>query len=242
MTMGELHLLLKIQQLELKLDKLQKTLKELPVFAEFKVLQVQAADAKEALGWAEGKLQEHQKRTRRLESRLHMTEEEHKELRSRLYSATGQSARELEQLERKEQTLRAERNKQEEDLLLAMQGTEDLEAALARASAENSELQKQLREKQKAGNEEINRLKEEIRACREERDQLLSKIAVSLVEEYREIRKRFAGRPIAVLEGEICGGCRVSVSSRIRAKLHDPAAKIYCENCGRILVLPGQRE
>lgn len=237
--MGELQQLLSLQQIELKLEKLQKQLKELPVFAEYKHLQAQAADAKEALGWADDKLQEHKKRARRLEGQLQAAEEESKAVQERLYSASGQSAKELEQLERKAAALIAERQKQEEQMLLAMQGTEDLEAALEKAREDNLVIQKQLRQKQKSGNEEINILKEEIRQLREEREQILQQVSKPLADEYRSMRKQYSGRPLARLENDICSGCRVSVSSKICSQLNNPNSKINCDNCGRLLV-PGE--
>jgi predicted nucleic acid-binding Zn-ribbon protein len=234
--LGEYHKLLELQQIELKLERLQKELKELPVFAEFKKLQVQSADAKEALGWADGKLQEHKKRTRRLERQLQAAEEEHKVNQAQLYSTSGQTAKELEQLERKAESLLSEWQSQEEAMLLAMQGTEDLEAALAKAKDEGKILQKKLKAKQKTGNEEIEQMKKEILAYREQRDQILQKLAKPLADEYKELRKRFHGRPVAMLEGDICGGCRVSVSSNTRAQLNNPNCKASCDNCGRILI------
>lgn len=234
--MGEITMLLELQQIESALEKLQKELKELPVFEEFKNLQAQSADAKETLGWSEGKLKEHQKRMRRLESQLRLTEDECKELQSRLYGNAAQSAKELEQLERKAEALNRDRLAQEEAILLAMENTEALEKAYSDAKAERHTLQSHVREKQKTGNEEINRLKEEILELRRRRDLITQQVTPALLDEYRELRKRFHGRPVALVENDICRGCRVSVSSVVKAKLYDSACKTYCDNCGRLLV------
>ncbi|MDW7650636.1 MAG: hypothetical protein SCK29_12595 [Bacillota bacterium] len=234
--MSDLQLLLTLQQTDLELDKLQKTLKGLPVFAEFKTLQSQAADAKEALGWAEGKLAEHGKRIRRMEMELRKVEQEHSEVNNTLYSSSEQSAKELELLERKKESLQREKDKQEEDMLEAMQGTEDLQNALNRANTEYVTVSKELRSLQKTGNEQINSLKDEIRRLRDKRDLLLQQIDRELLSEYKEKRKQYYGRPLALLEGDICSGCRVSVSSNTRSLLCRPNIKVLCENCGRILI------
>ena len=234
--MGEIHILMELQHVELKLEKVQKTLKELPVFEEFKKLQSENADAKEALGWAEDKLKEYLKRIRRLEGQLQSAEQEYKENQERLYSDAVQNAKELEQLERKVEALHREQQNQEEIMLTAMEGTEELEKALTSAKDNYVMINKKLRLKQKTGNEEISRLKEEIRFLREQRELLLQQVSKPLLDEYREMRTKYNGRPLATVENDICCGCRVGVSSSIKAMLLRPDSKAICENCGRILV------
>ena len=233
--MSEMKLLFELQQIEEKLDKLQKTLKQLPVFAEFKKIQVQAADAKESCGWAESKLSEHRKRVKRLDNELQKAEQEHKEIQDTMY-AGEQNAKELEQLERKSAVLQREKGKHEETVITAMEGTEELEKAYMKAKEEHAAISKDLRALQKTGNEQINELKQEILAYREKRDLLVAKISGPLLAEYREKGKQFNGRPLALVNGEICGGCRVSISSNVKARLSIPDCKIICENCDRILI------
>ena len=234
--MENLQLLLRLQEGDLKLEQLQKKLKGLPVFAEFKALQSEAADVKEAMGWAETKLTEHKKRVKRLEMELHQAEVEHKEVSDSLYGSSVQSAKELEQLGKKEVELLREKQRQEENLLLAMQVTEDLQNALEKSKGEYASISKDVRSLQKTGNDEINVIKEEIRFFREERELLLQQIDPALLAEYQEKRKEFIGRPLAKLEGDICSGCRVSVSSNTKSILFRPNAKVCCENCGRMLI------
>jgi predicted nucleic acid-binding Zn-ribbon protein len=234
--MEDLHLLLRLQETELKLEQLQKKIKGMPVFAEFKSLQSEAADAKEAVGWAENKLREHKKRVKRLEMELHQAEQEHKEVNDSLYGSSVQSAKELEQLGKKEVELLREKQRQEENLLLAMQLAEDLQNALDKSKGEYTSISKDVRALQKTGNDEINIIKEEIRFFREERELLLQQIDPALLAEYRVKRKEFLGRPLAKLEGDICSGCRVSVSSNTKSILFRPNVKVCCENCDRILI------
>ena len=234
--MGELHLLLKLQQVDLKLEKLQETLKKLPVFEEFKRLKLQTATVKEVLAQVEVKLQAKLKGIRSLEGQLQLVEDEHKEVLARLYGDSGQSAKELEKLAERAATLKSERQKQEEQLLSLMEGAEELAKAVVIAKSEFNSAHQKLREKQKSGNEEINRLKEESLYYREQRHLLSQQVAKPLLEEYNAMRREFQGRPLAQVEKDICQGCRVSVSSMVKAKLYNPDCKINCENCGRILV------
>ncbi|MBT9141251.1 MAG: hypothetical protein DDT30_01840 [Dehalococcoidia bacterium] len=234
--MGELHILLELQQVDLKLEKLQETLNKLPVFEEFKKLKEQAGTAKEALARAEVKLQTKLKGIRSLEGQLQLAEDEHKEVLSRLYGDSEQSAKELEKLEVRAATLKSQQQKQEEQLLMTMEGAEELTKAVAIVKSEFNSAHQTLLEKQKSGNEEINRLKEEILYYREQRQLLSRQVAKPLLEEYNAQRQNFQGRPLAQVEKDICLGCRVSVSSMVKVKLNHPDCKINCENCGRILV------
>ncbi len=234
--MGELHVLLELQQIDLKLERLQETLKKLPVFEEFKRLKEQAAAAKEALACVEVSLQAKLKGIRSLEGQLQLAEDEHQEVLARLYGDSEQSAKELEKLERHAAALKSQQQKQEEQLLLSMEAAEELKKAVEVAKSGFSNVQQKLLEKQKSGNEEINRLKAESLLYREQRDLLSKQLTEQLLKEYQTLRQKFQGRPLAKVEKDICLGCRVSVSSMVKAKLYHPDCKINCENCGRILV------
>ncbi|MBS4030235.1 MAG: hypothetical protein KGZ63_02275 [Clostridiales bacterium] len=234
--MGELSVLYELQQAELKLDLLWKNLKELPVFEEFKRLQAETADSKEAVGWAESKLAEQRKRAKRLEMDMQEAETQSKVIETKLYDGSVNNAKELSQLEEKGKELRREREKHEEFVLLSMEAVEELEASLATAKANHKDKMLKIRELQKSGNEEIERLKDEIKFHQEQRDILLQQVSKELIEGYREKRKRYNGRPLALVTGDTCSGCRVSISSRTKNFLCNPNAVVVCDNCGRILV------
>lgn len=235
--MGQLQLLYELQQVELLLEKLQTKLKQLPVFAEFKQLKSVTAEAKESAGWAEIKLQEHKNRVQRLEADLQHTEDEYQAVQTLLYSDTGQGAKELEQLEKKAASLLQERTAQEEALLLAMEGTDDMENAWQAAKEKLRSKTQKLKQLQTTGNEEIEQLKQEILHYREKKELLLSRISAAFLTEYQQNRARYHGRPLALADGGICGGCRVSLPTQLQSLLHKPDVKIQCENCGRILVV-----
>ena len=137
--MGELSVLYELQQADLKLDLLRKNLKELPVFEEFKKLQAETADAKEAIGWAENKLVEQRKRARRLEMDMEEAETQSKAIEEKLYDGSVNNAKELSQLEEKGKELQRERKKHEETVLLSMEAVEELEASLATAKAKHKD-------------------------------------------------------------------------------------------------------
>lgn len=240
--MDDLQALYQLQQLELELDKLQKTLKELPVFAAFKQLQVEKSDAKEASGWAETKLKEQRKRVRRLEVDLKQTEEEQKNVAAMLYDGSIDNVKELEQLDKKAGTLAHERGEKEETLLLAMESRENLDQTFTQAEEKFADFLSQLQEMQTTGNLEIGEIKEKIAVLQAQKTRLIEQISKPLLDEFNDRRKKYNGRPLARVEKDICGGCRVSVPSIFKTELRKPNSRIYCDYCGRLLVLVNEEQ
>jgi predicted nucleic acid-binding Zn-ribbon protein len=237
--LGEVSDLYRLQQLELDIDKTRKELKGLPVYAQFKKLQSEVADNREFLSWTESKLAEQRKRTRRLEMEVEKLLQESKDIQARLYSGTIKSAKELEQMENKNKALLRDKNKTEEDLFLALETLEELEAKLLAGRETLDDNSQRLRDMQREGNKEIKSYKDQITALETERDDLRSRISPSLLDNYDTMRVRYHGRPLAHLERDTCSGCRMSVSSNLQNRLCNPAAIINCENCGRLLVPQG---
>ncbi len=153
-----------------------------------------------------------------------------------MYGDRGQSVKELEQLERRVELLHKEQVEKEEMLILAMEGNEELDKALHKAQARYQELRAQLLALQKEGNAEINSLKEEIKNLQQQWQKLRAQIDNNLFHEYQQLRKRFHGRPLARVENDICTGCRVQVYTFLKQKLKEANARVYCENCGRLLI------
>ena len=233
--MGELDILYELQQVDLKLDQLRKTLKELPIYEQFKQLQNEVADAKEAVGWADNKLEEQSKRVRRLELDVEKAEEESKDIQTKLYSGAVKNSKELGQLESKGKVLLREQDKAEENVLLAMETKEKLQAALLNAKQNYKDLSEKLRNLQQQGNKEINVLKDKIKNSQEMREELVKKVNPRLLISYKEMRQSYHGRPLACIERDICGGCRVTISSNLINRVCNPTDLVFCENCGRIL-------
>ncbi len=228
--------LYELQQIELDIDMLRKRLKEHSVFDEFKKLQNEAADSKKAVELAEGKLNEQRIISKRLEMDMQKVEAQNKAVQASLYDGSVNNAKELSQLEEKGKELSRERDKQEEAVLLSMEVVEELELSFETAKKKYKNKVLKLKELQNYGNKEIQHLKDEIMSHQEKRDTLSQKISKELLEDYKSKRRMFSGRPLALLIGDICGVCRVSISSRTKNLLCNPEAVVVCDNCGRILI------
>ena len=59
-------------------------------------------------------------------------------------------------------------------------------------------------------------------------------VDAALLERYTSIKKR-ASPPMALLSGDLCGGCNMSLPQAVLRKIKAGADVVECENCGRIL-------
>ncbi len=234
--MSELRRLYEVQLLDAKLDCLSLALKELPVYEEYRQLQAEAADADKTAGLQERRLDGLRKQLKSLELDLRTVEEESKAVQALLYSGKVGSPKELEQLMAKAGSLQRERSKAEDSVLQAMEAVEETEKALLAHSEKQQSLADRLRRLKTKGTLELSGLKEQIRELRQEREKLLPGISDKLLSHYHELRERFRDTALVPVDSEVCGGCRVALSTNLKNRLCNPVALLFCENCGRLLV------
>lgn len=53
---------------------------------------------------------------------------------------------------------------------------------------------------------------------------------------YREALRSNQDNPVVMLEGEICGGCRIVLSKQLLKQVNQGTQLIFCENCLRIIL------
>lgn len=81
----------------------------------------------------------------------------------------------------------------------------------------------------------INSIKKEQEAIKIKIQQLLNTIPKSYLNKYCKIKKHKSD-PVAYIENNRCGGCKMMISNLVIEKAHKYDEVIYCENCGRILI------
>jgi predicted nucleic acid-binding Zn-ribbon protein len=236
MIMSELRRLYEVQLLEAKLDVLSLALKELPVLEEYRALQAEALEMKKKTGLLESKLDGQRKRLKSLELDLQKVEEESKATQCLLYSGKVSNPKELAQLSDKAGLLQRERSKAEDSVLHAMEAAEETEKSLSAFREKLQSLADRLHRLQKQGSHELSGLKGQITAHQQEREKLLAGISDKLLSQYQELKPRFRDTALVLVDGEVCGGCRVALSTNLKNRLCNPAMLLFCENCGRILV------
>jgi len=229
--------LLGVQEADLTLHQLRHRRATLPELA---ALDANAADR--AAVAAERSVTEEAHRN--LVRRQHVLEDEIAAVRRRaddhettLYAGSVTNPRELQALQDDIDSLhRRQRTLEDEDLEL-MEAIEPLateldahDARLAALAAEGDRLQAAL----DAAAADIDA---ELAAAGARRDELAGGIDPEVLADYDGLRAQQGGVAIARLDGSTCGGCHLQLSAvevdRIRRL--DPAERVLCEECGRLL-------
>jgi predicted nucleic acid-binding Zn-ribbon protein len=138
-----------------------------------------------------------------------------------LESEEAALAKTLSQLEDRELELMASQEQAEQDFA---SGQQRLEHELARWREEGSEV-----------HQHIAHLEAELASLQGDRQAVAAQVSPANLAAYERLRPRKANRPVALVERNMCQGCRVDLPSGDvhRARGADPPHA--CENCGRIL-------
>jgi predicted nucleic acid-binding Zn-ribbon protein len=153
----------------------------------------------------------------------------------RLYSGRVGNPKELASLEEEVTSLKRWREKKEGDLLEAMFGTEEAEAALADAQSILAQVTEAWHVEQANLIEEQARLQERLGELREKKDALAAIIGPQDMATYESLRRSKAGRAVAVVRDGLCEECRMNPPSSQVQHARTGTDLVFCNNCGRIL-------
>jgi hypothetical protein len=234
-----LRRLLELQAHDRQVDQLAEKLAYLEAGSELAAL---ASESDRAARWVEEKKSELQ--AARFEARRHEKEAdglaaERRALEARLYSGEVKNLKEMEQMEKKAQALRAEAGELEEKALAAMERAEALVAEIAAAEREAGAARERVAEFEKLAQAAISTGQEALAAARVRRDGLAAKVDPHLLETYEFLRAKKGGLAIVEVRGGACGACRVSLPVILANRIRRGEEACRCENCGRILCWTG---
>ena len=158
------------------------------------------------------------------------------QVEEKLYSGTVTDARELSDLDADLKSLKNNLQTREDDLLTALEATEEGEATAAQAKSIFAGVEASWQAGQghlEAEKAEVEPEAERLQALREEQASAINRGALSL---YDTLRGRRDGAAVATVERGMCQGCRISLPRNIIQKARDPSALVQCVSCERILV------
>jgi uncharacterized protein len=231
----QLKLLWDLQQLDVAINTLKKAIEEAPPKsgvdeAEEKLEQVKAEHGEKDL-----QLKADRKNLKDTEMRIQKIVDDRKELNENMYDGKG-AAKELEQMLKKMDLLAEEKKKLEDITITLMESVEEQEESLNKTESELSELEINLRELKEKLSAELLEYNTELAELEQKRNRMAEEVEPKELERYTMLSQKHQGRPLAMVENDICGACRVFISSALRGKLYNPDAIVYCENCGRLLI------
>jgi predicted nucleic acid-binding Zn-ribbon protein len=173
-----------------------------------------------------------------LEEQIAAIRERRSTVETRMYAATGSSARDLQAMNDEVRHLTERQSELEEIELVAMLEQDPIDAELAALreriaplEAQGEDLRRQVAEAQV----EIDGALSEAVGSRAAEAVLLP---AALSDRYETLRSHLKGTGAARLVGSHCGGCHLELSSSEVEKIRalPPGEVATCEQCGRILV------
>lgn len=238
----QLELMWNLQELDCSIAALTEEIEALPLHQEVCETREELDRQKTALTREEELLKEKRKQLKSLDLTIQKLSGDRETLRRKLYGGGVANVRELEQMEKKLSLLDKEQKTREDEALELMESIEEQEQMFKDLSRQSGEQEQLLTMKQEQLEGEINRLEESLSRLQEQRAALETRLEPQFLERYRIITQRHHGRGLALVDGDICGGCSVFISSKQRGLLYNPHAMVYCETCGRLLVKLAQAE
>lgn len=171
----------------------------------------------------------------------------------------GQSATETQEIQRREARLNSPNLRDEhsyratqaeieqhtaklrelEDSLLA--SMEDVEATEHRLEELDTELASGSAERQRqvaSWRDELAQVEAQTATQQQQRALKAKPIPPGALDLYTRLRPQKGGRAVAVVQGNICGACRVALPPTTLAKARPGVAFVTCDHCGRLLYVP----
>lgn len=194
-------------------------------------------DARAARDKAQKELEEQRARLKDAEFALHQLEAKITATAERLYSGTVTNPKEVHSLHQDHDYLRRARDKQEDDVLHAMALLDEREKEAAAAAARLADVEDRWRTEQDRLARQVEQLQARVAALAKDRTQLSAGLDASARALYDELMRKKGGRAVAVLVGQTCGGCRVTLPSGKAQQVRRGQELVTCTNCERILVV-----
>ncbi|GAA3616993.1 zinc ribbon domain-containing protein [Marihabitans asiaticum] len=233
--------LLDLQQIDTRLQQIAHARTRIPQQAELTEAEAQLAGVRDAVVLAQTQVSDVERELQRAEADVQLVRDRAARDQARLDSGQG-SAKDLQALQHELESLARRQSELEDVELEVMERAEERRGALEEASAREPGLV-----------EEVERLRSEVAAARAvldrdeqevsaPRDGIAAEIEDPLLALYDRIRAQSGGLAAAELTARRCGGCQLELNpvdlERISALPPDEVAR--CEECGRILVRPGE--
>jgi uncharacterized protein len=233
--MAEIDHLVELQDLDLAVDNVSQRLIEVEglLGESDQVIEAHQAlgDLREQLHVLEGNLKQREWDVSDLDSRISA-------LDTKLYGGTVRNPRELSDLQREADHMRANKRNAEDVMLRLMGEIEDLTEQVTRAQHELVRLTTVWEAEQKELAARQNELKSEVTMLTDTRKKVAGRISPAALSTYENLRRSRRGRAVARVERSTCQGCRTNLSLSELQRARHTQQLAFCGSCGRILYLP----
>ncbi|MBN2396331.1 MAG: hypothetical protein JXC36_07710 [Candidatus Atribacteria bacterium] len=231
----QLYALLELQEIDLEILHEEKKQKRLPdsineIEKVIENIEKRYLKEKESLKELQMKIKRREIDSKTIDAKIIKHQDE-------LYSGKTSDIKELKQLQKVIESMKNDRDKIEEDLLIMMDEEDGYKEGIGKIEKELSQIKEQLKKRNLEVSQEEKEIQLRIQERNKKREEIISKITNhELLESYRMLWKEKEGKVVVEIDGPTCSGCNLSLPSDIIYHLQKDDLLITCPNCNRILV------
>jgi predicted nucleic acid-binding Zn-ribbon protein len=155
----------------------------------------------------------------------------------RLYGGQVSNPKELAGLQLDLENSKRSRAQVEDQLLTTMVQLEGCEKVLGDSATQLQAVDKAWQQNQERVAKQVERLRSQVAHLNENRASVAASVGKSELVLYEDLRPTKGGHAVALLEGQMCQGCRVTLSASRAQLVRKSDELVTCTNCGRILAI-----
>ena len=229
--------LLRLQELDLAIDRLRNRLAGLESQQEVREARARVAETDARLGQLQLSLQDLTREQRRLESDVDSLDQKIQAEQKRLFDGSVANAKELQSIGREVENVRSRKSRVEDEVLERMEARERLEGTLPPIEKEASEARERLAEIERTSARELVEVERDLADRSAERAAAAAQFDDELLDLYEELRRQKKGVAAVALVDGVCQGCHQKLSPMYLDQLKRAEGIRRCEYCRRILVV-----
>jgi predicted nucleic acid-binding Zn-ribbon protein len=231
-VMSKAEMLYRLQTIDLEIEERARRLKEVE----------NSLGESQELCQARQALQEGEKRLGQQRTRLRDQELEMRSLASKIASVEDQlyggrirNPKELASLQNELQYLKRRKDELEDQILESMIAIEESEASVVEQRERLARLEVDWQGVQARLSAEQAELIDKLSQLKAKRAELRRTVEASDLALYEDLRRRRGGQAVALLQGELCRGCGVTIPTSQAQRARQGETLTLCSSCERIL-------
>ncbi|MEQ8764484.1 MAG: hypothetical protein RL885_11190 [Planctomycetota bacterium] len=224
-----------LQEVDRRIRSCQRDLEDLPRSIERSQRKVDSAKAE---------LQAHHNAIKELRKQLDSRELDVRQIEDQIHKYEVQlnsvkTNKEFSALQHEIAGAKADRERIEDGSYLVLEAIDAKEGQTPGFQAKVQAAEKELQEIRQEAEAAIAERKAELEHLQKDREQVRSQIDVGeLLALYEKVRSKYDGEPMAILQGNVCQSCFMSVPPNVAVKVQARHAGVQCGSCGRLLYIP----
>lgn len=238
-TTEEMEVMVRLQENEVKKDRIRRFLKELP--EQFSRLEDELATIERRLQEQEARLGQEKKAYRDSEGTLQQKQASVKKSDEKLLSIKNN--KEYQAVLTEIEDMKAEIAALEDTMLDQLFAVESAERDLVEARAGANERRERLEEERRELEERQAEDEARLAGLEKEWKELSGQLPTWLLDQYLDIRQTvFDGQAVAAVKNFICQGCNMNIPPQMYNELHTTNVLRFCPFCSRIIYYNGNSQ